>query len=326
MGSIVLGTDNSQFTLRKLYTAILRTSYRVSHSRVYRHSARLWHHFKIERDAYGAIRTLTFHGKSIPLENGKNLTPLEIGPVHLIATGPSVAQIDYRRLPMASAIGVNGAIALSERYPVKFDYYCIIDTQFVKKRPDLIEKILRQNLTLFVPPLVLWYILQHFPVSALRCKIYLTEEICKPTFLPARDCQELQRLASRDICQFDADSLLGYSFDIGRGFFDSKTVAFTALQVLTWLGYKDIYIHGMDLSNTLSVPRFYETHETMQPSSIELDFAAYIEPSFRKALPLLRERGISVTNLSLTSALDASIFPKRDWNSLCEPEACLQQA
>jgi len=33
-----------------------------------------------------------------------------------------------------------------------------------------------------------------------------------------------------------------------------------------------------------------------------------------------------VTNLSLTSALDASIFPKRDWNSLCESEAFLLQA
>lgn len=332
MGSTVLGLDQSRdFTdaasaFRKIYEAMYLMLYRASHGRSYRHSARIWHHFKISRDARGAIRALTFRGKAIALENGRDISPRTIGRVHLIATGPSVAQIDYERLQLASAIGVNGAIALCERYPVKFDYYCIMDTNFVKNRPDMVEKILRQNLTLFITPLVLWYILKNFPISALQCKIYLMENVCEPTFLPARGCLELQRIAGRDVCQFDPEAPLGYSFDIERGFFDAKTVAFTALQVLTWLGYKDICVHGLDLCNTQSVPRFYETREAMQPSSIESDFAAYIEPSFRKAQPLLRARGVSVTNLSLGSALDAGIFPKRDWSSLCEPEACAPQA
>ena len=327
--SIVLGLDrrrdfaSSPPALRKLYEAMCRMLYRATHDRSYRHSDRLWHHFKIERDVQGAIRTLTFRGTPIPLENGKKIVPHAGGRVHLIATGPSVASIDYQRLPMASVLGVNGAIALIDRYPVKFDYYCMIDTNFVKKRPDLIEKILRQNFILFITPQILWYVLQRFPVSALRCKIYMMEDVCEPTFMPGRGHAELPQVSSADVVQFDAAATLGYSFDLRRGFFDCKTVAFTALQVLTWLGYKDICIHGMDLSNTLSVPRFYETRESMQPSSIESDFAAYIEPAFRKALPLLRERGVSLTNLSLGSALDASIIPKVDWTSLCEPQADL---
>ena len=304
-------------SLRKLSEAVFRTLYRATHDRAYRHSDRIWHHFKIERDARGAIRTLTFRGRPIPLENGRPIQLAQPGPVHLIATGPSVAEIDYQRLPMACAIGVNGAIALCERGPVKFDYYCMIDTNFIKKRPDLVARILALDLTLFITPLILWYILQRFPLSALRCKIYLMEDVREPTFLRARGSAELQQLADQDICQFDADSVLGYSFDITRGFFDSKTVAFTALQVLTWLGFKDIYIHGLDLSNTRTQPRFYETRESMQPSSIEQDFAGYIEPSFKKAQPLLAARGVKVINLSPASALDAAIFPKLHWSSLC---------
>lgn len=304
---------------RKLSDAIFRALYRAGRGRAYRHSDRLWHHFKLERDCHGALRGLKFRGVPIPLENGRALAPQVPGPMHLIATGPSVAEIDYQHLPMASAMGVNGAIALCDRAPVKFDYYCIIDTNFIKNRPDLVEKILRQNFTLFITPLILWYVLKQFPLAALRCKIYLMEDVREPTFLPARGCAELQQISGAEVHQFEPGSTLGYSFDITRGFFDSKTVAFTALQVLTWLGYKDIYIHGLDLSNTRSQPRFYETAEAMQPSSIEQDFAAYIEPSFRKAQPLLQARGISVTNLSPESALDAAIFPKRHWSSLCAP-------
>ncbi len=303
--------------LHKLSEAVFRIFYRATHGRAYRHNDRLWQHFKLERDAHGAIRTLAYHGTPVPLINGKLRPRRDAGPVHLIATGPSIAQIDYRRLPIETAIGVNGAIALCDRAPVRFDYYCMIDTNFVKSRRDLVERIITQELILFITPLVLLYMLKSFPLEAFRCKIFLLEDICLPTFEPVRDNAALAAHAGGDVYQFSPDSLLGVSFDITRGYFDSKTVAFTALQVLTWLGYKDIYIHGMDLNNTRTLPRFYEHRETMQPSSLELDFDAHIEPSFRLAQPLLLARGVRVVNLSLTSALDSAIFPKQDWSSLC---------
>lgn len=304
--------------LRKLSEAVFRAIYRVTHGRAYRHSDRLWHHFKLQRDAQGAIRALTYRGTPVPLLNGQLQPCGNAGPVHLIATGPSIAQIDYHQLPIETAIGVNGAIALYERAPVRFDYYCMIDTNFVKSRRDLVERIITQDLILFMTPLVLFYMLKFFRLETFRCKIFLIEDICLPTFGPQRDNAALAAYAGGDVHQFSPDSQLGVSFDITRGYFDSKTVAFTALQVLTWLGYKDIYIHGMDLSNTRTLPRFYERRETMQPSSIEQDFDDYIEPSFRLAQPLLRAHGVRVVNLSLTSALDSAIFPKQHWSSLCD--------
>jgi len=75
--------------------------------------------------------------------NHATVISLEIGSVYLIATGPSVSQIDYRRLRVASAIGVNGAIALAERYPVKFDYHCIIDTQFAQQHRTRFRRLYR---------------------------------------------------------------------------------------------------------------------------------------------------------------------------------------
>jgi len=292
--------------------------YRATHGRSHRHSDRLWHHIKLERDAHGAIRAMSYRGQPVPLVNGK-LKPLhKPGPVHLITTGPSISQIDYRRLPIETAIGVNGAMALYDRVPVRFDYYCIIDTNFVKSRRDLVERVISQDLTLFITPLVLLYMLKFFTLEMFRCKIFMLEDICAPTFAPARDCQTLAACTDADVHQFRPDAMLGYSFDMTRGYFDSKTVAYTALQVLTWLGYKEIYIHGMDLNNRGALPRFYESRETMQPSSLEQDFDAHIEPSFRYAQALLLARGVQVVNLSLTSALDSAIFPKQHWSSLCD--------
>jgi Kdo-III transferase WaaZ len=302
---------------QRLSSTFFKLAYRWSHSGAYRHNERLWHGVSIERNSRGFLERMSIAGHDLSIENPDDLLASQKGECHLIATGPSVNDIDYGALDLHNVMGVNGAIALQDKYPVRFEYYCIVDAGFVRKRPDLIARVVQQKLTLFTTPLVLWYIAQYFPLSQFRCRVFLIEDIRYPACKRALLKHELlSRHAGKDVVMFDEEPALGFSFNIRRGIFDGRTVAYSGLQVLTSLGFNTIFMHGLDLLNAARTPRFYETKENMQPSALDGDFNSFIEPSFRHAVPLLNSRGIRIVNLSSESALGSDIIEKDDWHAL----------
>jgi KDO transferase-3 len=126
--------------------------------------------------------------------------------------------------------------------------------------------------------------------------------------------------SDEELVLFDAHHPMhahGFSLNPARGLFGGGTVAYTSLQFLAWLGAKTVYLHGLDLSATAG-PRFYERAGAHLPTALDRQFAAHIEPAFRQAGKLLRERGIQVYNLSLLSRLADDIFEKRHWSCLLE--------
>jgi hypothetical protein len=214
-------------------------------------------------------------------------------------------------------MGVNGTISLRDRHDVSFEFYCIVDAGFVRKRPDLVARVIQEDLLLFTTPLVLCYIAQCFPLDQMRCRIFLIEDVLYPACkrsLRHRDLLAVQ--ANSDAVLFDEAAPLGFSMNLKRGVIDGRTVAYTALQALVWLGFDQVFLHGLDLLDATHTPRFYETADSMQASSLDAQFDAFIEPSFRGASTLLRSLGVKVKNLSPNSALDAAIFEKIDWRTL----------
>jgi hypothetical protein len=200
---------------------------------------------------------------------------------------------------------------------VRFDYYCIVDSGFARNRPDLVARVVQQPLVLFATPLVLWYIAQYFPLDQMRCRVFVIEDVQYPAGKRALRGRDLRTAHARsDLVLFDEERVLGFSLDVRHGVFDGRTVAYAGLQVLHSLGFDLAYLHGVDLRNASATPRFYETGGDMQPSALDRHFSAEIEPSFRQASALLKERGMRVVNLSVDSALDADIFEKRSWHSL----------
>jgi hypothetical protein len=305
---------------RRLANTFFKLAYRWTHTRAYRHNERLRHGVSIERDERGFLLGMTLDGCPLPLANGGGMPRRGPGACHLIATGASVNEIDYAALEPHNVIGVNGAVALQDQQPVRFDYYCMVDIGFVRNRPDLVARAIAQDLLLFTTPIVLWHILQRFALERLRCRVFLIEDVLFPARLRAVTMHELfagPRTAG--LVLFDKARALGFSLDARRGIFDSRTVAYTALQIAAWIGFKSIYLHGVDLCDASRSPRFYETQAGMQPTALDEHFARYIEPSFRHAAGLLRSRGVEVINLSSRSALGDDVFAKLDWRALCQP-------
>jgi Kdo-III transferase WaaZ len=243
---------------------------------------------------------------------------LESPVVHLIACGPSIADIDYAALDLGNVLGVNGAIALASRYSVKFTHYCITDTGFLRNRPDLVATILSQDLVLFTTPVALAHILHHFPHDKIKCRIFLLERVGEQAFMRRQPVTDVIEHAHGDLTLFEPSHGLGFSHDIERGVFPGGTVAYEALQILTWLGFQQIYLHGIDLSNADQAPRFYENEGDKQPCHLTEQLEAIIKPSFREASKLLRKKGIRVLNLSQRSALTNDIFPVVEWQSLIQ--------
>jgi KDO transferase-3 len=284
----------------------------------------------LERDQTGRLAGMRIRSRTLACVNGQiAMQPEESDEVrecHLIATGPSVNSIDYRALPMQHVLGVNGAIALAAKQGVRFDFYCIVDTGFVCNRPDLVERVIAEPLTLFATPLVLWHIVERFGIERLRCRVFILDDMLFTAGRRAPKPSELQAIYdSRALALFDTPQPLGFSLDLRRGVFDGRTVAYTGLQVLVALGFRRLFLHGVDLASARRTPRFYESAGDMQPSYLDENFADFIEPSFRHAAALLARRGIDVRNLSLESALGDDIFPKLHWQSLV-PGAARERA
>lgn len=301
-----------------MISTLLKLVYRHSHTATWRHNERLWPHAGVERDAMGVIERFTWRGRHVPLARRTELQRLRRLPCHIVASGPSVADIDYDALPMHHVMGVNGAIALADAAPVKFNFYCILDAGFVRQRPDLARRIVAHDLVLFVTPVVLARLLEMFPMSAFGCRFYLVDDIFKRAMEAASTPEALRanpRVAA-SAAFLGANSRMGFSFDIDNGFFHGGTVAYLALQVATWLGFTQMYLHGVDLRAASQTPRFYETMQTRAPTRLDAEFASLIEPSFRHAAEVLRARGVRVENLSRASALGDDIFEKVDWRSL----------
>src|SRR5471032_3266723 len=140
---------------QRLSSTFFKLVYRWSHSSAFRHNERLWHGVSIERDSRGFLKQMSIEGHELLVENPDDLLASQTSDCHLIATGTTVNDINYGALDLNNVMGVNGAIALQDKQPVRFEYYCIVDAGFVRKRPDLVARVVQQKLTLFVTPLVL---------------------------------------------------------------------------------------------------------------------------------------------------------------------------
>lgn len=286
-------------------------------SRTQRHNQHLWPFVRIWRDKEGAICGFRAFGRSQPLTPLSQAYDPADESVHLILSGPSIAQIPYDRLNIGAAMGVNGAIALSRKFDLPFKYYCIIDHNFVRDRIDLVREIVMRDLTLFVFPEVLRYIMQGIPQEHIRCRVCVIELISQRAYQRSAAPAVLKRIAAAtpEVQLLDAKQGLGYSFNASLGVFDADTVAYAALQVLVSSGARKAYVHGLDLT-VQSGLRFYDEGGRPQTSRLTRNFPRLIEPSFKFASGQWRARGVSVFNLSPVSALSADIIERMDWRAL----------
>lgn len=282
--------------------------YRYTHPRAYRHNENLWPHVKITRSESGEITRLAYKKESVPLIPLSELKDAYSGEILLTATGPSVNEISFEIFPKMPAIGVNGAYFLNDR--VEFSLYLIVDMGFIDQRPDIISDIIKnEKLTFFTTVHGIARIIDRFSIGSIKCRLVAIEDIACKVYLPKIEDKNLynEYVKNNDISF--SENKTGFNTDIRKGVFDAGTVVYWAFQILSFLGFKLIYLVGLDMTN-FHQPRFYETHEEKLPSFLHEKLDDIILPSFLHASQVMSRKKIKVINFSLNSAIDTDIFEK----------------
>lgn len=290
--------------------------YRYTHPRDFRHSENLWPHVRIARAPEGHICSLTWKGRHIAIESLTALRGTHHDPLAIIATGPSVNKLNIEKLAQFTALGVNGAYYLHDR--VKFNYYVIVDRDFVKNRQEVVRQVIQdRNLLLFITVHCLHDIFSMLGSDNVKCRLAIIEDVrhkvYQPLVNPSGYVRKSQQLTGLSLDAVDRE--IAFCRDIRHGVIDAGTVAYWALQIAYYLGAKTLLVAGVDMTN-FSAPRFYESEADIMPSQLESQFMSLIKPSFAHASRIMKEEDIVVYNLSPDSALGSEIFEKVCLNDL----------
>lgn len=293
---------------RKLYCARLRNNMR---------HMRKAHPDFLLAGAHGVLNTVYWRGKPVgrilPLER---LTRATAPDCFIVATGPSINQIDFSHLQGRTCIGVNGSILKSEEYSLPFRSHVIADRQFFKDRFELVRKALMSGAECLFSFRGLSVICERQPELLRDARVFLLDEITARFGQPKLSAVNFDAAADRDPdlvlhpSARPSKGWVGFSRDIRKGVFTGQTIAFSAVQVAVWLGYTRIFILGMDLGGTGDRARFYESGEKAAPIRLDRDYVSYIQPAFEVASKLRGALGIQIYNLSPDSRLPAAIIPK----------------
>jgi KDO transferase-3 len=239
------------------------------------------------------------------------------GGAFLVAAGPSLADLDLRILRDRPVMAVNGSMAKLLEAGVSPDYFMVLDQDFFRHRWEIVRQgIQAARRCLFSAEGLNEICLRE---ASLLDRHPLLLQVCNAAYLQPRlsidDCIALSRqnpallFAERD-AQLVADKLIGWSDDITQGVFTGRTVTYAALQVLKYLGFRRVYILGMDLGHGGGRPRCYGEGDTPRPSGLERDYERFILPSFRLLQRAAVTDSFRVFNLSPVSRLPADVLPR----------------
>ena len=234
----------------------------------------------------------------------------------IVTSGPSLAQIDFGRLRGRVCFGVNGSIVKAEEAKVPFLYHMVLDRNFVRDRFELVRLAILSGCQCIFSFVALSEIVEREPSLLRHDNLFLLKQLnavyaehkLSPAAFDAWAAQQPGLWLHPDAPE--KRGWVGFSARPDLGAFSGQTVAFSALQVAWWLGYRQIFMLGMDLGGNGDYTRFYEKGGAAATTRLDRDFEPYILPSFELAGRICREEGGEVYNISPSSRLSAEVIPR----------------
>lgn len=304
----------SQFDrLRKLKIRLKRWKL----GRQFRHMAKVSRHLQI---THSPSPTISWKGKflcsPIPLNKLQNIHHRET--TYIVASGPSIKRQNIKSLRDKFTFGVNGSILKFVESGISPSFYVISDEDFIYNRPQLLTSILEnKHCHCFFTPQAISAIcdINHFLLQG-HPNITLFHNHFKVFGKVALEYPEIANLAQNDPEIITSDGRIGFSLNPSKGMFTAHTVPYFALQIAYGLGFREIYLIGLDLGSPKGETRFYEHGKTAMPSHLDRDYERAILPSFKIVGELCKQQLLQVYNLSPISRLPSSIIPKKNFDDV----------
>ena len=236
------------------------------------------------------------------------------GPCWVVASGPSLAEVDLHKIATYPTISLNCAIKKFVDSGLTPTHTIIVDHRVFERQWECVTAAIHSGANCFFSFEGLSIIAERAPTLLQQGNIYLIESATRKYGIARWSIKQCLQQFQQDPDIALAEDLLpycraiGFSHNLQKGVFAGKTVATWAVQLAFGLGYRAIYIVGMDLGGT-GKAHFYADKNNPAP-----DFLRYYEPHIRGCFELARQAsektGVKLYNLSLNSALPAAIIPK----------------
>jgi Kdo-III transferase WaaZ len=236
------------------------------------------------------------------------------GPCWIVASGPSLAEIDLQQMAQYPSISLNCAIKKFLDAGLTPTHCIIVDHRVFERQWECVVDSINSGANCFFSFEGLSIIAERAPGLLQHGNIYLIESATRKYGVARTSIkQTLEQFQQDPEIDLAPDLLpycraIGFSHNLKKGVFAGKTVATWAIQLAFGLGYKAIYILGMDLGGT-GKAHFYADKHNPSP-----DFLRYYEPHLRGCFQLAHQAsektGVKLYNLSQQSALPAEIIPK----------------
>ncbi len=303
--------------------------YRACLPRSYKHFSHCGPRFHLAGDGPDLDRAILWDGAEVG--RTQSLTAIENRHADqacfVLGTGPSIKTLDLSRLKPHAVMGVNGAIAVMTPHGLRPRHYTVTDVDFFENRFAMVREVMESGCDCFLSAGGIRCLAEREPKLLTQAKhLYLSEVVNRPYGKLRRsqsDFLEWARaqpgLVLPEPPRHD-DSRVGWSRDPRQGVFCSRTILFRALQIAAFLGYRRLYVLGMDLNYKGPAARAYEEGASTRPTKIERDFEPFILPAFRVLQGEIDAGTLEVYNLSDASRLPPDILPRMSFDDALKRE------
>lgn len=238
------------------------------------------------------------------------------GSLFILASGPSAGDFPLQRYGAYPIMAMNGSICRLAREGITPYFYLCDDSSFARNRLPLLLQGVALSRHLALSERVIACLAQQAPRALEGRSVYPFERVNRPILeRPALPDRVFARQARRDSeleCGFSwfrqKPNRIGFSRNLDKGYFSSRTIPYAGLQLAYHLGFSRVFLVGVDLDS--SKGRFYEQGGEAVPSRLDGDYEDYILPSFQLMAERVVHPGFQVFNLSLDSRLPARLVPK----------------
>ena len=227
----------------------------------------------------------------------------------IVASGPSISDVDFSLLKDKTLFAVNGAIVLQQNENVQFDLYMATDTAFSVHRFDLLRQGLLCGAQCFLSKRAI------STISRLDLKL-LDDSKINLLFPIINKSTDLSLWTNHADFLLDertsSEHPVGFSTNAAKGVFGGRTVVYEAIQVCYSLGFDRVFLLGMDLHSPSSAIHFYDNTDSEDYHPGLSDILERVNVPFTHLSEVISESGgaFSVYNLSEHSRLPESILPK----------------
>ncbi|GIZ12835.1 lipopolysaccharide core biosynthesis protein [Pseudomonas sp. NCCP-436] len=243
------------------------------------------------------------------------------GTVFLVASGPSVADFPmarYRDWPMLS---MNGSIVRFLEEGLRPLFYLCDDRGVAERKGTAVAEGIRHAQHAALGLSSLEQVARHTPEALEEGDLFLLER--------ANRLHGQRRLSDRHFAwrhRHDPELLvqwsllhqkrnrIGFSRNLGLGYFNARTIAYAALQLACHLGFERVFMVGVDMQAGLG--QFYDPQGKVVPSRLDDDWDDYILPSFQLLARRVLRPDFEVFNLSRNSRIEPALVPRLEWREV----------